>query len=288
MPHDAPDAPHDFAAERRRNAKRRPPPTPRGVHLDYIDLNGIHAEHITKPGNAGPLILYFHGGGFTVGVAKERRSITFYLVDKLGYNCIANDYRLAPEHKYPAALEDCCAAYRGVLALGYQPRDIILMGESAGGTLVLAVALKLKQDGLPLPGLLASFSPVTTVAEDLPSHKGNIATDYMLAQDICNPHQLDAYLGNENITPDYLRDPLVSPLYGDYAELPPLFLAASDYEVMYDDVRLLHDKLQQAGHDVTIDVQHGVCHAYPTFPALRESRDTLRKFDRFARERLGR
>lgn len=288
MPADPPGVPHDYAKERARNASRRLPRTPKGVTVEDIDLNGIHAEKISKAGNGDVLVLYIHGGGFTTGSARERRALCLYITGKLGFNCISPDYRLAPEHKFPAALEDCFQAYCSILDLGYDPAKIILMGESAGGTLVLSLALKLQDQGQFLPALLAVLSPLTTVADDLPSHKDNIKTDSMIHQDPCNPALLQAYLNREDQTPDRLRNPLISPYYGDYTHLPPIFFSASDSEVLYDDSRLLFERLKAEGHDVVMETQRGVCHAYPIFPDMPESKKTLATFRQFVGNRSGR
>ncbi len=287
IPADPPGVPHDYQKERARNASRKPPRTPKGVVLEDIDLNGIHAEKITKAGNTDLLVMYIHGGGFTTGSARERRALCLYITHGLGLNCISTDYRLAPEHKFPAALDDCYQAYLSILKFGYDPTKIIVMGESAGGTLVLSLALKLDQQQQPLPALLASLSPITTMADDLPSHKGNIQTDYMIRQDPCDLNQLHAFLPAEDLTLEYLRNPLISPYYGDYTHLPPIFFATTDFEVMYDDSRLLYERLKAEGHDVVIDIQHGVCHAYPIFPNMPESRKTMAVFRDFVMKRLG-
>lgn len=274
MPHDAPGPTHDYAAQLRRGG-HRPPRPPKGITVTTVVLGGMNAERIEKAGNGKPLILYIHGGGFTTGSARERRGLCQYIAEHFGYNCITFDYRLAPNHPWPAQLDDCCTAYAALLKTGIQPKNVILMGESAGGTLALSLALRLKEEKLPLPGAVAVFSPCTNQTEGFPSHRKNVATDAMLRDSVNSPAQYKAIFGKSCPPQSLLRNPLVSPYWGDYTSLPPVFLAASDMEVFYDDARLLHEKLRREGHPSRLDIRHGVCHAYPIFYFMPEARQTL-------------
>ena len=265
---------HDYEAERRRN-DRRPPRPPKGVVVEEMELGGIHAERISKAGNGDGLVLYIHGGGFTTGSARERRGICQYIASRHGMNCVSFDYRLSPEHRWPAHLEDCERAYLALLSNGYPPKGIVFMGESAGGTLALALALRLRDARVPLPGAVIAFSPCTNQAEGFASHRGNAKTDHMLRDSVNSPGQYMAVFGSEKPPIELLRSPSVSPYFGDYSDLPPIFLAASDTEALYDDARLLHEKLKREGHLTALAIQHGVCHAYPVFTGIREARRTL-------------
>ena len=264
----------DFAAERERN-DRKPPKPPKGVTVSYIKLNGIHAERIEKAGNDKGWIFYIHGGGFTTGSAKERRGICQYIADKYGYNCLTFDYRLAPEHKWPAQPEDCLTAWRGIGELGIDAENVVLMGESAGGTLALSLALLLKENRFPQPKAIVAFSPCVTQAEHYPSHRNNAKTDYMLRDKVFKGMQ-DPVFGKD-APESVLRDPVASPVYGDYSGLPPIFLSASDTEALMDDSRVLYEKLKAEGHPAELDIQHGCCHAFQVFPMIREARNSLDK-----------
>lgn len=274
MPQDKPGQPHDYAAERKRN-DRQPPKPPRGVTVEIGQLGGMNAEYIRKPGNRD-LIFYIHGGGFCVGSAKERRDICQLIAAQYGYNCVSFDYRLAPENPWPAQLEDCLKAYQAILEQGYAPEEIVLMGESAGGTLVLSLPLKLKELGLPQPKAIISFSPCVTHAEHFPSHTANIKTDYMLRDGVAKGMG-EPVFGKNATDMKFLRDPCVSPLYGDYSGLPPVFLSASDTEALLDDAVMLHRKLQEAGHPTQLDIQHGLPHAFQVFSFMPECRKTMQK-----------
>lgn len=275
-PKDAPGSSHNYAAERAENAKRPKPSAPEGVRIKELDLNGNYGELIEKEGNKGPLVMYIHGGGFTTGAAQERRELTFDVAANHGSNVIANNYRLSPENKWPCHLEDCAAAYKAVLSMGYEPSEIVLMGESAGGTIVLSLSLYLRDHNLPLPGAIVAYSPCVNQDEGFPSHRENAATDYMLGDAVNSGGQVKAVFG-ENISHELLHSDYISPYYADFAGLPPVFLAASDIEVLYDDSVYMYEKLKAAGHPAELDIQKGLCHAYPIFPQIPEAQDTINK-----------
>lgn len=275
-PKDDPGKPHDYEAERQ--SYRNPPPLlPEGVTVTELDLNGIHGEKLEKPGNKDIIIFYIHGGGFCTGSALQRRELTQYICDKHGYNCIAIDYRLSPEEKWPAHLEDCHKAYLALLDKGYESSKIAFMGESAGGTLVLSLALLLKEDGLPFPCAIASFSPGTNRAKVYPSYVTNRDSDKMIGHAVDRAGQFEAVFGTPSPKEAFLRSPLVSPYYGDYTGLPPVFLSASNTEILYDDARMLYEKLKSEGHTAAFDVQEELCHAYPIFPHIPEAQETIQK-----------
>ena len=273
MPGDKPGEPHDYIAERKRN-DRKPLKLPKRVKLEETMLNCMTSEKLTKKGNDNGLIFYIHGGGFTTGSAKERRMLTQYIVNHYGYDCISINYRLAPENKWPLQLEDCYEAYVNTLQ-EYDAKDIVFMGESAGGTLVLSLALLAKQRQTPLPKAIVSFSPETDQVEDLPSYRNNIKTDYML-RDAVYRGMTDVLFSYQD-SKEELKEPLLSPFYGDYQGLPPVCLSVSDSETLYDDTMILYDKLKKESHPVMLDVKHGVCHAYQIMTYMPETRDTLNK-----------
>ena len=271
-----PNEPHDFAAERAENEKRPKPEIPTGVTLKELDLNGNYGELITKEGNNGPLVMYIHGGGFTTGAAQERRELTFDIVANHGSNVIANNYRLSPENKWPCHLGDCVEAYKAILELGYDAKDIVFMGESAGATLVLSLGLYLRDHNMPMPGAIVAYSTCCNQDDGFPSHKENAKTDYMLGDAVNHPDQLEAVFGKD-ATKELLHSDYVSPYYADFAGMPPIFLAASDIEALYDDSVYLYKKLKSAGHPAELDIQKGLCHAYPIFPDIPESQETIKK-----------
>ncbi len=154
-------------------------PAPRRIKVETVDLGGIAAERLTPPGaDETRALLYIHGGGFVAGVPANHRPLTWRLAEGVGIPVYAIDYRLAPEHPYPAALDDCVAAYRALLAKGLSAEHIAIGGDSAGGNLTLVTALKLKALGLPLPAALVCLSPVTD-QEGFESRTLNAKSDAM-------------------------------------------------------------------------------------------------------------
>lgn len=267
----------DIYAERKNNAARRPPRPPRGVTVERTEFGGIPCEVVKKAGNTRIPVFYIHGGGFTTGSARERRAITFYLCDRFGFDCIACDYRLAPEHKLPAAHEDCYAAYGAVVQRYPQ---VVLMGESAGGTLAVSVAMRALKEGIARPAAVAAFSPLAALNTDLPSHKTNVKTDYMLKRDPSSGELLKL-ICPENAGAEFFKDPIISPVYGTFNNFPPLFLAASDSEILYDDAVMLYQKAVNDGVKAHIEVMNGLLHAWPIITQLPEARKTLKKLDVF-------
>lgn len=267
----------DTAKERAQNASRRPPRPPKGVTVGSEAYGGIPCETVRKAGNGDTMVLYIHGGGFTTGSARERRAITFYLCDRFGFDCIACDYRLAPEHKLPAAHEDCYAAYGAVVQRYPQ---VVLMGESAGGTLAVSVAMRALKEGIARPAAVAAFSPLAALNTNLPSHKTNVKTDYMLKRDPASGELLKL-ICPENAGVEFFKDPIISPVYGTFNNFPPLFLSASDSEILYDDAVMLYQKAVNDGVKAHIEVMNGLLHAWPIITQLPEARKTLKKLDVF-------
>lgn len=282
MPQDKPGQPHDYAAERKRN-DRKPPRPPKGVSVRLGEIGGLSAEFIQKSGNARGIIFYIHGGGFTVGSARERREICQYIAANYGYDCVSFNYRLAPENLWPAPLEDSLTAYTALLQSGVSPNDVVFMGESAGGTLVLSLALLLQEKGLPQPKALVALSPCVTQVDQFPSYTQNAATDYMLRTSLADG-KIKVVFGDRAKDWEYLRQPTISPLYGDFTELPPVILSASDTEVLLDDSRILYEKLKSQGHQTAFDIRHGACHAFQVFTAMPEARQALQMIFRTLEE----
>lgn len=282
MPKDNAGQPHDYETERKRN-DRNPPKPPKGVSVSPITLNGQTGERTEKAGNDQGIVFYIHGGGFCTGSAKERREICQFITSRFGYNCLSVNYRLAPENKWPSQLDDCLSAYKGVLEQGIDPNDIVFMGESAGGTLVLSLALRLKELNLPQPRAIVSFCPCVNHAGHYPSHFENIKTDYML-RDAVAKGMGEPVFGERFEDIAYLQSPCISVINGDYSGLPPIFLSASDTEALLDDARMLFEKLKNAGHPVVLDIQHGLCHAFQIMPFMPECRKTLKKVFSFLEE----
>lgn len=235
-------------------------------------MDGVPAELLTHPQNpTDRIVLYLHGGGFVVGSVKTRRMFTSYIADKLGYNVAAPEYRLAPEHPFPAAPRDCFAAYRALLG-EYAPGRIVLLGESAGGNLVLSVLLHIKAAGLPMPAAALCIAPCVQFDQTLPSYTQNRETEAMV--DNLSREVFDTYLRSREAAA--VRDPLAAPYYGDFAGCPPICLWASESEMLRDDSMILYEKLQKAGHPCRLYLRDGMIHTWLIIPYIPEARRDLK------------
>jgi len=250
-----------------------------GVKIERVE-SPVRGEWISPPD--GPtserVVYYLHGGGYISGSAKSCRPITATLARLAGARVFGLDYRLAPEHRFPAGLDDALAGYRWLLSQGIAPQSIAIVGDSAGGGMTLALALRLRDAGEPLPASLVCLSPWTDMTSESDSLFANSERDSMfVAEDI--GRYARAYLGDLSS-----RDPLASPLFANLAGLPPLLIQVGREEVLLDDARDLHAKVQAAGGSTELhiyeDVPHGWHYGAPFLP---ETRQALREVAEFIR-----
>jgi acetyl esterase/lipase len=226
-------------------------------------------------------ILYFHGGGYITMSARTHRSITSRLASGSDARLFALDYRLAPEHPFPAALDDALAAYRALIAAGIPPAHIVVAGDSAGGGLALALLLALRAALDPLPAGAVLFSPWTDLAATGNSIVDNNASDVLLFG-AWVAMTARHYLGDTPAT-----NPLVSPVYADLTGLPPMLIQVSGSEVLLDDARRVSDNARRAGVEATLQIWPGLAHGWQIFaPFLPEARAALRDAARFIQARL--
>lgn len=258
-------------------------PAPASVAVTQTELGGVKAERLAvADADQSRAIVYIHGGGFVAGVPANHRPLTWRLAAQTKVPVYAIDYRLAPEHPFPAGLEDCVNAYRALLTGGLAPDHIAIGGDSAGGNLTLTTALKLKQDGTSLPACLVCLSPVTDLAEPAPSHASNANRDAMF----------DARTF-ETLPPVYCPntdpyDPLVSPLRGDVRGLPPTLFLCSRDEMLRDDSVRMAEKMTATGVETRIEVWPKVFHVWPVMAdLLPEGRKAIEKISAFLRAKLG-
>ena len=202
----------------------------------------------------GGVVLYLHGGGYTCGSLEYAKGFSSVLAAECGVRVFCAAYRLAPEHRYPAAVEDALEAYQYLLKKGYAGHQILLCGESAGGGLIYALCLKLKELGLPLPCGLIGISPWTDLTSSGKSYEENREVDPSMS-----PELLQFYAKCYTDDP---ADPLCSPLFGDLTGFPPSLLFVGGDEVMLDDTRMLHQKLVKSGCRSKLIVAPERWHAY--------------------------
>jgi epsilon-lactone hydrolase len=226
-------------------------------------------------------ILYLHGGGYIAMSPTTHRSVTSRLAGLSEASLFALDYRLAPEHPFPAALHDALATWHALIAAGRPASRIVVAGDSAGGGLALALLIALRDAGEDLPAGAVLFSPWTDLAATGESVVTNNTADPLFFGVWIAP-MAQFYLG---ATP--ANDPLASPLYADLSGLPPLLIQVGDTEILLDDSRRLSEKAQQAGVDVTLQIWPDVPHGWQIFaPILPEARAALRDASVFIRARL--
>jgi monoterpene epsilon-lactone hydrolase len=230
-----------------------------GCAVEGLDFSGVSAEKITPAGAApGKVLLYLHGGGHVFGSLKSHRHLVSRFAVAAGVVAYHVDYRLAPEHPYPAALEDALKAYKQILATGIAPRDIVVGGESAGGNLATALLLKVREDGLPQPAGLYLLSPwldMTTAGE---SYVKIGARDPIITREGIEMVSA-AYLGGK---PD---NAFTSPVRADPAGLPPMLIQVGAEEVLLSDSLTFAGRAAMAGVEVKLHVWPEMPHAWPLF-----------------------
>lgn len=222
--------------------------------------------HPTQP-RRGRALLYLHGGGYLAGSPRTHRAVTARLAATLGVSVFVPDYRLAPEHPFPAALQDTRAAWQALMTWGFRADRLWLAGDSAGGGLALGLMQACRQQGLPLPRAAALFSPWTDLTCTSPALTDNAERCAWF-----RPQQLRfatrLYAGRADPA-----DPRLSPLFGDLSGLPPLVLHVSDTELLRDDSLLLATRARAAGTPVHLEIWHGLPHAWPNFAGLMPEAD---------------
>jgi len=227
---------------------------PRGVTFTPATLGGVPGEWVEA--RAAPAIgtlLYLHGGGYVGMSPRTHRAITGAFARR-GLRVFAADYRLAPEHPFPAALEDATAAWRALRAAAQGPAYVA--GDSAGGGLTLALLLNLRDQRLPLPDAAIAFSPWTDLAITGATMKSNAKRDPLLVSDGIQTI-VDAYLGAADP-----RNPLASPLYGDYTGLPPILFSVGDTEILLDDCLRAAERAKAAGVTTKTCVERDMPHVF--------------------------
>lgn len=261
-------------------------PIPPGTRTAPIPSGGPLGEWVTADGvsASNPRILfYIHGGGFTAGSAAAYRGLSSHLSAATDCRVLAVDYRWAPEAPFPAALHDCVAGYRWlVTTAATDPRNVVLAGDSAGGNLVVAMLLALKKSGDKLPAAGVCLSPIFDLALTGDSVSGRSARDPMILASSLQKCSA-AYRGDADP-----RDPLMSPLYGDLAGLPPLLLQCGSEEMLRDDSARLAAKAKAAGVDATFEEWDEMVHVWHLFAdRLSDGRRALSRIGEFVRAHIG-
>ncbi len=258
-------------------------PLPDGVTAVEDELGDVKAWRVAaQDAPHGNVVLHFHGGGYLIGSARGSLEYASRLAAAVEGACYTVEYRLAPEHPYPAAIDDAVAAYRALLARGIPASSIMVSGESAGGGLAVALVLALRNAGDPLPAAILSVAPFADLTLSGSTIRAFNGDDPAANRDLLTFMGASYFQGHEP------TDPLVSPLFGDLAGLPPLFVTASQGEVLLSDTTRLAERAEEAGVDVTLRVVEDSVHVYPIFPFLPETRATMEEVAAWARRNLRR
>jgi epsilon-lactone hydrolase len=270
-------SPEALVAHLRRsmNEPALPPMIPRGVRWEELGAGPLRGEalRVDAPREA---LLYLHGGGYVAGHPRVYRNLCARLAKRLSADVFVPEYRLAPEHPFPAALEDACAAYAAVLARGFSPRAVTVMGDSAGGGLSLALLLALRDAGAALPKCAVVFSPLGDLRFVNESVQRNSPTDDMLSAPML---MLGAalYPGAHST-----ENPLISPALGEYAGFCPLLVSVCETECLRDDAYAVVAQAKRAGVPVELISRPDLLHVWPIFtPLIAEAREDFELIARF-------
>ncbi len=237
-------------------------PPPERVSIDAITLGGRDAERITPDGgSSGTVVLYLHGGGYCSGSLNSHRQLASRLALASGSPVALLDYRLAPEHPFPAAVHDATSAYRELVGSGVPPSLMAIAGDSAGGGLTMAALLALRAAGDPLPAAAVCLSPWVDLTQSSPAYDALGPLDPMVTRSGLD-EMAQCYLGNSDPHAE-----LASPLFADdLSGLPPVRIEVGAHEVLLDDATGLADRLQAAGGTVTLTVWPELIHVFQAFP----------------------
>ena len=251
-------------------------PVAENVRIERIKF-GPYEGDLIQPAGGDPsrLVIYYHGGGFFLFSSPTYRVTTTNLARDAGCAVFAPDYRLAPENPAPAAHDDAFAVYRWALKQGYAPEKIALSGDSAGGNLALATAVRVRNAGLPLPGAMVLFSPWLDFAEEGGSFR-TIPDDPILPPQVLDGFKL-AYLGNGD-----RKSSAVTPLYADFTGLPPTLIHVGSWERLRDDSVTVVRRMKAVGVAAELKVFDGMCHGWQLFaPMLEEGMASIEQSAEF-------
>lgn len=249
------------------------------IKKDVID--GINAEWLIPEGaDPSKVIMYVHGGGYVSGSCNDHRGFVAKFANNVGVINLTYEYRLAPEHPFPAALDDSVLIYQNLLSKGFQAKNIIIAGESAGGGLCLAILLALKERNLTQPKAALSISPWTDLSCSSESYKtkNKVSPAPLDSWFVFSKHYCGVYPNNH---------PLISPLFGNLEGLPPIFIVSGVNDELYEDGEKFYHKAKEAGVDVKFKSGEGMLHCYPLLaPFFPEATEAMNEIVQFVKKHL--
>ncbi len=251
-------------------------PVPPEVSASEVDADGVAADWVKVDGAREDerVVLYLHGGAYVMGSRNTHRGLAGRIAVAAGANVLLPEYRLAPEHPFPAAVDDAVACWRWLLAQGHAPGRLAIAGDSAGGGLALATLLALRAAGERLPACAVAMSPWTDLEGTGPTAEPGAVDDPMMT-----PESLRA--SGRDYAGENLCHPLAAPLHGDLAGLPPLLLQVGTREVLMSDSTRFADKARAAGVEVTLEVEEGLIHVWQMFAGVPEAESAIARIGAF-------
>lgn len=254
---------------------------PPDIKREDIRIDSLRCVWLVPEGSRNDrVLLYLHGGGFVFGLSGQHLRMVAELARRSELRALLVDYRLAPRHPWPAALEDCLAVYRWLLEQGLAPQHIVVAGDSAGGNLAITMVMALRDAGIPLPAALACLSPVGDLARR--NQEGRVAGDAVL-----HPRAIRRF--NRSYIADHdPRHPLISPLHGDWHGLPPLLIHAGEEELLREDAERIAAAARAAGVEVELAIFPRMWHVWQLNVELPEAKESLHAIARWLVEQLKR
>jgi monoterpene epsilon-lactone hydrolase len=250
-----------------------------GVRVERTTIAGLYAEWL-RPKRApdDKVLLYLHGGAYVIGSCRSHGQMVSHIARAAGINALVPEYRLAPEHKFPAAIEDCVAVYRELLASGIRPENIVIAGDSAGGGLTVAMLLSLRDGGDPLPAAAVLLSPYLDVTAS-----GESATTRADQDPWFHASDMEVVVSNYCGT-DEVKKSLVSPVFAEVQGLPPVLIQVGDDEILLSDSTRFADKIRAAGGTVDIEIWPEMWHVFQLFVGkMPEARRAINKIGDYVR-----
>ncbi|MGV9171413.1 MAG: alpha/beta hydrolase [Promethearchaeia archaeon] len=237
---------------------------PKDIECEPVDINGIDGEWIRAPeADLDKVLLYLHGGGFIAGSIDTHRDLVSRISRAANISVLIIDYRLAPEHPFPAGLEDAFKTYQWLLSKkNLNAEDIIIGGDSAGGGFTLSVLIKARDEGLPLPAAAICISPATDLAGTGDTYESKAKLDPFLSPELVI-FMRETYL--QNTDP---KNPLASPLFANLHGLPPIYIQVGTAEILFDDSKRIAKKLESADIEVELDIWEDMIHVFAAFAAI--------------------
>lgn len=248
----------------------------KAINYREVNIDGMYAEWVSvnRAHRKKYVILHCHGGGYSTGSSLYARTLTSKLAESASVDVLCFDYRLAPEHPYPAATEDAMKAWNYLMLMGYGAENVILSGDSAGGNLALSLVLKLKEERRMLPGGIVLMSPWTDLTSSGKSFQTKAELDPVLDSAYID-RMIGAYAEGQD-----LKNPYISPLFGNFEGFPPTYIQVGENEILLSDSLRLYQILSDAAVSVKIDTYSGMWHVFQMSPmkAAREAMDKCAEF----------